>query len=135
MRPIRLPARLGVMAVLVATTVATAACGPGHGAGAPTTVAPTTTAPVTKPPTTGVLTGIAYACAALRTVPIAHLTVFRNGVVVATSSVPNGTTYRFVLPPGKYDISNYSTEPGPLGHTVSVVAGHTTRVTVRNICE
>jgi hypothetical protein len=84
---------------------------------------------------TGVLTGIARACSGLAYVPTANLQVYRGDVLVAAKRVPDNTTYRFVLSPGRYYITNTGTSQRPLGHSVSVSAGDTTHTNVPNDCE
>jgi len=82
-----------------------------------------------------VLTGTARACAGLAYVPTAHLQVYRGDVLVAAQRVPDNSTYRFVLPPGRYDITNTGNPQRPLGHPVSVSAGATIHVNIPNDCE
>jgi hypothetical protein len=99
----------------------------------------------------GVLTGNARACGALAYVPTAHLQVYKGDVLIASKGVPDNSTYRFVLAPGHYYITNtgnagfvqglgrYSfTKSGnlsrPLAQSVSVTAGGTTHLNVPNDC-
>jgi hypothetical protein len=85
-------------------------------------------------PVTGVLTGNARACASLASVPMANLGVYRGSVLVARGRVPDDTTYRFVLPPGTYDITNTGNRDGGSGRSVTVVAGKTSQMDVPNLC-
>jgi len=90
----------------------------------------------TSTPTTGVLTGTASACSgvAFKLTPTARLTVYKGTAVVATQQVPNGSTYRFVLPPGQYYITNTGNPVQASDREVTVVAGRTTRKDVPNLC-
>ena len=55
---------------------------------------------------TGVLTGAVHACAGPAHVVTAHLQVYRGDALIATRAVPDDSTYRFVLPPGQYYVTN-----------------------------
>jgi hypothetical protein len=103
----------------------------------------------------GVLTGTAQACSGLLYVPTASLDVYRvptlpnqnniglnrehasgligesHGVVlVATRKVPNESTYRFVLRPGHYYITNVGHFAPPLGYAASIASDRTSHVDV-----
>jgi hypothetical protein len=92
---------------------------------------------------TGVVTGIAQACAGPLYEPTANLRVYqgdattaRNDVYrrvdpVATEHVPTDTTYRFVLPPGRYFITNSSTQ---FAHPFALSGGKTVHLDVPNWC-
>ncbi len=83
-------------------------------------------------PRTGVATGTAVPCTGPLNVPIAHLGVYRGTRLVAARSVPTGRRFRFVLPPGRYTISN---EGHPDGSPTFVVRpGRTTHVRVFDYC-
>ena len=82
---------------------------------------------------TGVLTGTAWPCAGPSYIHTAHLWVFRGSTVVERSTVPGGTTYRFVLPPGRYRIANTGNVGGPTNAVV--VGGQTTHVNVPDLCK
>jgi len=86
-------------------------------------------------PTTGVLTGTAWACAGPRVaVHTAYLTVFRGSDRVAHAELPGGSTsYRFVLPPGQYTVTNTGVSYNHPNATV--VAGETTHVNVPDLCK
>jgi hypothetical protein len=110
-------------------------------------------------PARGVLTGTAQACAGLLYVPTARLEVYRAGspstlgqnvadrpaterglveagytTLVASQSVPNGSTYRFVLAPGRYFITNTGTLELPSAQSAIVSGGHITRLDVPGGC-
>jgi hypothetical protein len=102
-----------------------AGCGGAHGAAG--------RRPAPAAATTGVVTGIADACAGLLSVATAHLEVYRGDVLVARQQVPNGTTYRFVLPPGLYTVTNTG-DPKDMGHQVSVAGGHTSALDIADAC-
>jgi hypothetical protein len=90
------------------------------------------------------VTGTAQACAGPAYVPTANLRVYRGDAVtaendvyrrvdpVATKMVPNNTRYRFVLPPGRYFVTNSSTQ---FAHTFVLSAGRTVHLDVPNWCE
>jgi hypothetical protein len=103
----------------------------------------------------GVLTGTAQACSGVLYVPTATLDVYRvptlpsqnnigldrehataligdsHGVVlVATKKFPNDSTYRFVLRPGHYYITNVGHFQPPLGYAASIASGRTSQVDV-----
>jgi hypothetical protein len=80
----------------------------------------------------GIATGKAVPCAGPIYVPTAHLGVYSRKVLVAQKTVPTGEQFRFVLPPGRYTISNEGHYVG--GPTFSVQADRTTRVVVMNYC-
>jgi hypothetical protein len=99
----------------------------------------------------GVLTGNARACSGMAYVPTAHLEVYRGDVLVASERVPDNNTYRFVLAPGRYDVTNTGNAgfvlpvgrhsitdrgalPRPFALAASVSAGNTTHVNVPNNC-
>jgi len=84
-------------------------------------------------PTTGVLTGKAWPCAGPHFIHVAHLTVFRGTTPVDHAQIPGGSTYRFVLPPGRYLVTNTG---GPGGApNVVVETGRTTHVNVPDLCK
>jgi hypothetical protein len=97
-----------------------------------TVVTSSATAAEPKP---GVATGRAVPCAGPPTVTIANLSVYHGSTLIRRSSVPAGTTFRFVLPPGTYVISNQG-HPGQYvgSKPFRVRSGHTTHVVVRNFC-
>jgi hypothetical protein len=104
----------------------------------------------------GVLTGTVQACSGVLYVPTATLDVYRvprppsqsgiggldrenattligesHGVIlVATKKVPNDSTYRFVLRPGHYYITNVGHFEPPLGYAASIASGQTSQVDV-----
>lgn len=92
---------------------------------------------------TGVVTGIAQACAGPLYEPIAHLRVFRGNAAtarndtyrqvnpVARKQVPTNTTYSFVLPAGRYFITNSSTQ---FAHPFVLTSGSTVHLNVPNDC-
>ncbi|HTU38154.1 MAG TPA: hypothetical protein VMF35_09060 [Acidimicrobiales bacterium] len=89
------------------------------------------------PARAGVAVGIAVPCAGPMFVPTAHLWVYRGAQLVAYRAVPTGATFRFVLRPGAYVISNDGDprQPGlPPGNAFAVHAGATTHVVVLNYC-
>ena len=120
--------RLGVP-VVIALSLLASACA-GH-LGAALNRASTTTVSIS----TGILTGNAQACAGLAYVPMANLQVYRGDSLVTAQRVPNGSTYRFVLPPGEYYVTNTGTPQRPLGRSVSVSSGGTAHVDIPNDCE
>ena len=93
---------------------------------------------------TGIVTGTAQACAGPAYVPTANLRVYRGDAAtarndvyrranaVARKQVPTNTTYRFVLPPGRYFITNSSTQ---FAHPFVLSAGTTVHLDVPNWCE
>lgn len=84
-------------------------------------------------PQTGVLTGKAWPCAGPSFIHTARLWVYRGRTAVAHTEVPGGSTYRFVLPPGRYVVTNTGTSGGT--PNAVVVAGGTTRVNVPDLCK
>jgi hypothetical protein len=99
----------------------------------------------------GVLTGNARACSGLAYVPTAHLQVYRGDVLIASERVPDNSTYRFVVAPGRYYVTNtgnagFAPPVGgngivgkgglsrPYPPSVSVSAGGTTHVNVPDDC-
>lgn len=80
----------------------------------------------------GVATGKAVPCAGPMYVPTTHLGVYAGHVLVARKSVPTGGNFRFVLPPGRYTISNEGHYVG--GPTFLVYTGRTTHVVVLDYC-
>lgn len=89
--------------------------------------------PSNPPPPDGVVTGTARACAGPIVMPLANLTEYRGAVVVATQRVPDNGTYRFVLSPGQYLLTNTGSPEG--GHLVSVPSGGTVHVDVPDECK
>jgi hypothetical protein len=93
---------------------------------------------------TGVVTGTAQACAGPAYVPTANLRVYRGDAAtarndvyrranaVARKQVPTNMTYRFVLPPGRYFITNSSTQ---FARPFVLSAGTTVHLDVPNWCE
>jgi hypothetical protein len=81
----------------------------------------------------GWVSGIAIPCEGLPGLhlPVAHLYVYKGTVLVAAKQFPTGTKFRFVLPPGKYLISN---DPPEGGTTVTVWAARTTFAFVPGRC-
>lgn len=100
--------------------------------------------PTSPRATTGVLTGTAQACAGLVYVPTADVRVYRGDadsatsdvyrrvVPVATEHVRTNTVYRFVLPPGRYFVTNSSTQ---FAHPFVLSAGSTVQLNGSNWCE
>jgi hypothetical protein len=100
--------------------------------------------PTSPQAATGVLTGTAEACAGLAYVPKANLRVYRGDAItarrevyrpadpVARKQVPTNTTYRFVLAPGRYFITNSSTQ---FAHPFVLTGGSTVHLDVPNWCE
>jgi len=82
--------------------------------------------------TTGVLTGIDDACSGPLRPDSAHVWVVRGTTTVAHAQVPNGGTYRFVLAPGRYKVSNVNDLRGT--PNALVVAGRTTNVNLPDQC-
>lgn len=80
----------------------------------------------------GVATGKAVPCAGLMYVPTAHLGVYTGKVLVAHKTVPTGGHFRFVLPPGRYTISNEGHYVGR--PTFQIHTGRTTHVVVMDYC-
>jgi hypothetical protein len=95
-------------------------------------------------PATGVITGTAQACAGPMYVRTANLRVYRGDAAtarydvyhhaapIARKDVPNNTKYRFGLSPGRYFITNSSTQ---FAHPFVVSAGSTVHLDVPNDCE
>jgi hypothetical protein len=119
--------RLGI-SFLVALSMLASACSGHRGA------APHHSTTTTVPTSAGVLTGTAYACSGPAYVATANLQVYRGNVLVATRRVPNGSTYRFVLPPGRYYITNTGNLESGLGRSATVVAADTSHVDVPDLC-
>jgi len=84
-------------------------------------------------PQTGVLTGTAWPCAGPSFIHIAHLWVFKGDKVVKQAAVPGGRSYRFVLRPGRYLITNTGNPGGP--SNAVVIVGQTTHVNVPDLCK
>jgi len=84
------------------------------------------------PAATGVLTVTAWPCAGPRHVHTALVEVFLGTRLVAHDDVPGGSTYRFVLSPGRYEITNTG-RPGGTPNA-AVVAGTVTRVDLPDLC-
>jgi len=82
---------------------------------------------------TGVLTGTAWPCVGPSFIHTAHLWVFKDDKVVKHAEVPGGGTYRFVLPPGRYLVTNTGASRAP--SNAVVVAGQTTDVNVLDRCK
>jgi hypothetical protein len=113
--------------------------------GPPSRSAKSPSPPVVLRSTSGVVTGIAQACAGPLYEPVAHLEVYRgdaslaraevyrNVVPVARKNVPTDTTYRFVLPPGHYFLSNTGNTEIPQPFVLS--AGRTVYLDVQNFCQ
>jgi hypothetical protein len=80
----------------------------------------------------GVATGKAVSCAGPMYVATARLGVYAGNVLVARKTVPTGRRFRFVLPPGRYTISNEGHYVG--GPTFTVHPSRTTHVVVMNYC-
>jgi hypothetical protein len=95
-------------------------------------MSPTGAAAVARP---GVATGRAAPCAGPMAELVAHLSVYRAGVLVDRMSVPAGSTFRFRLAPGIYIISNQG-HPGRFmgSKPFRVRSRRITRVVVRNLC-
>ena len=84
-------------------------------------------------PQTGVLTGTAWPCAGPSYIHTAHLWLLKDSTVVKQLTVPGGSTYRFVLRPGRYRIANTGDLGGPTNAVV--VGGQTTHVNVPDLCK
>lgn len=84
----------------------------------------------------GILTGTAQACAGLpgSTPSSAQVTVFMRGTSVAHRVIRNGGTYRIVLVPGVYDVTNEGTPGSGLGLGTTIIAGKTTHLDLPNSC-
>ncbi len=99
--------------------------------------------PTSPHASSGVLTGTAQACAGPVSVPIATLRVYRGDANTAnrdvyrpskplvTERVPTNSTYRFVLAPGRYFITNSSPQ---FAHPFVLLAGATQHIDVPNWC-
>jgi hypothetical protein len=105
-------------------------------------------------PTTGALTGMADACANPRQVTSAHVSVYKlppgvkssaltgptdvmrsfrwSDLLAAQTSVPIGTTYRLVLPLGRYLVTNSTPDVG--AHHISISVGHAAHEDLPNYC-
>jgi len=116
------------ISVLVALSLLGSACGGHRGA------EPHHSTTTTVPTSTGVLTGTAYSCSGPANAATANLQVYRGGVLVATRQVPNRGTYRIVLPPGHYYITNTGNRDAGLGRSATVVAGDISHVDVPDLC-
>jgi len=85
----------------------------------------------------GVLTGTAEACVGV-VLPGSHVEAnvwaFRNGHLIGHKRVPSGTTYRFLLPPGSYGVTNMNNSPSAVLHVVQVFANRTTTVDLPDVC-
>jgi hypothetical protein len=106
--------RPALIAGVVATVVALAGC--------------------SSPPAavTGVMTGRADACGgAPAYLPTAQLHIYKSGSLVTNKSVPNGSTYKFVLPAGTYLVTNSSLQ---MAHQVKVRPGGTVHQDIPNDC-
>jgi len=118
--------RASAVVVLAVVAGLAAACGGSHGTAG--------RRPGTTPAAaTGVVTGTADACSGIMAEATAHLEVYRGDVLVARQQVPNGTTYRFVLPPGRYIVTNTG-NPQNIGDGVSVSDGHTSELDIADSC-
>jgi hypothetical protein len=81
----------------------------------------------------GAVSGTAVPCSGPMRIPTAHLDVFRGKAIVASGRFPTGSTFRFVLAPGRYTITD---DPAyPVGTPFRVRAGHLTHVVVVDDCE
>ena len=87
-------------------------------------------------PTTGILTGTADACTGLAgsTTSSVSVVVFQGKQTVARQVVHNGGTYRIVLAPGTYGITNEGTPQQGLGLGAKIVAGKTNHLDLPNTC-
>ena len=85
--------------------------------------------------TSGTVVGDAVSCSGPALIPVAHLSVYKGNKLVSKRSLPNGSQFRFHLPPGTYVISNQG-HPGRFVGSAPfrVHAGRTNRVAVRNFC-
>jgi len=84
-------------------------------------------------PTKGVLTGWAEPCSGPEPLPTANVWVFEDRKLVDHVQIPSGRTYRFVLPPGRYEVTNAGGSGG--SPNAPVVVGHTTHVDLPDACE
>lgn len=83
----------------------------------------------------GVATGRAVACSGPALDPVAHLNVYKGKTLVRSTSLPQGSTFRFILKPGTYVISNEGHPGRYVGSApFKVLAGRSTHVTVRDFC-
>jgi hypothetical protein len=82
----------------------------------------------------GVVSGKAVPCSGPMYVPIARLSVFQGKVLVASGRFRTGSKFRFLLPPGRYVITNnraYST----VGTPFRIRANRLTHVVMMDACE
>jgi len=84
-------------------------------------------------PRKGVVEGKAVPCAGPMEIPTAHLAVFRGRTLVASGRFPTGSTFRFVLRPGRYAITDNAADP--MGTRFSIRASHLTHVVVVDSCD
>jgi hypothetical protein len=82
----------------------------------------------------GVVTGTAVPCAGPMAVPTAHLAVFEGTRLVATGRFRTGAPFRFVLPAGRYVITNNAASPA-FGTGFRIRAGHVDHVVVLDACD
>jgi hypothetical protein len=87
-------------------------------------------------PTFGIVVGKAVSCSGPALTPVANLSVYRGDELVTKRSLPQGSQFRFRLPPGTYVISNQG-HPGRFVGSAPfrVRAGRTSRVVVKNFCK
>ena len=84
----------------------------------------------------GVMTGRVYTCTGLafaNRVPPATLEVYRDNRLVVYRRLPNGSTYRFVLAPGHYLVSNTGNAQTD-AHPFDVLAGQTVHLDIPDEC-
>lgn len=84
-------------------------------------------------PREGVVEGKAVPCSGPMRIPSAHLAVFRGRALVASGRFPTGSTFHFVLLPGRYTITDNAAYPA--GTPFRVRARHLTHVVVVDSCE
>jgi hypothetical protein len=103
----------------------------------------------------GVLTGTAQACSGLLAAPVARLEVYRvtgrpsgqgsatvrfgwaaaqQTTFLSSQQVRNGGTYRFVLAPGRYDITNTGELQSGFYLTTSIESGRVRHLDVPDVC-
>jgi hypothetical protein len=81
----------------------------------------------------GAVSGTAVPCSGPMRIPTAHLAVFRGKALVASGRFPTGSTFHFVLAPGRYTITD---DPAyRAGTPFRVRAGRLTHVVVVDDCE
>jgi hypothetical protein len=85
------------------------------------------------PPIKGTVIGKAVPCSGPMYVPTSHLSVFRGAALVAAGRFRSGSTFRFVLPPGRYVITDNRADPAGGTH-FRIRAGRLAHVVVIDGC-